>query len=45
MFGSKMHLPLMETNNIGWAFWPMKKIENIAGVASVTKIPEYDISA
>ncbi len=36
-------LTLMETNNIGWAFWPMKKIENIAGVTSVTKIPEYDI--
>ena len=36
-------LRLMETNNIGWAFWPMKKIENIAGVTSVTKIPEYDI--
>lgn len=36
-------LTLMETNNIGWAFWPMKKIENIAGVTSVTKIPEYDV--
>ena len=35
-------LTLVETNNIGWAFWPMKKIENIAGVTSVSKIPEYD---
>ncbi|TDO78057.1 carbohydrate binding protein with CBM6 domain [Flavobacterium chryseum] len=36
-------LALVETNNIGWAFWPMKKIENIAGVTFVTKIPEYDV--
>ncbi|KAF2512566.1 cellulase family glycosylhydrolase [Flavobacterium foetidum] len=36
-------LTLVENNNIGWAFWPMKKIENIAGVTSVTKIPEYDV--
>ncbi|MET3027160.1 cellulase family glycosylhydrolase [Flavobacterium sp. UW10123] len=36
-------LTLVETNNIGWAFWPMKKIDNIAGVTSVTKIPEYDV--
>ena len=35
-------LSLVEKNNIGWAFWPMKKIENIAGVTSVTKTPEYD---
>lgn len=34
---------LMESNNIGWAFWPMKKIDNTAGVTSVTKIPEYDV--
>jgi len=34
---------LVEKNNIGWAFWPMKKIENIAGVTSVTKNPEYDV--
>ena len=36
-------ISLVEKNNIGWAFWPMKKIENIAGVTSVTKIPEYDV--
>jgi hypothetical protein len=34
---------LVEKNNIGWAFWPMKKIENIAGITSVTKNPEYDV--
>jgi endoglucanase len=36
-------ISLVEKNNIGWAFWPMKKIENIAGVTSVTKTPEYDV--
>lgn len=35
-------ISLMESNNIGWAFWPMKKIENLAGVTSVTKAPNYD---
>ncbi len=35
-------LSLVEKNNIGWAFWPMKKIENIAGVTSVRKTPEYE---
>jgi hypothetical protein len=35
-------ISLMETNNIGWAFWPMKKIENLAGVTSVTKPDGYD---
>ncbi|MDX6183466.1 cellulase family glycosylhydrolase [Flavobacterium sp. Fl-77] len=39
----KEAISLVENNNIGWAFWPMKKIENIAGVTSVTKIPEYDV--
>ncbi|WP_323027237.1 glycoside hydrolase family 5 protein [Gelidibacter japonicus] len=34
---------LMETNNIGWAFWPMKKVENVAGVTSVTKNPDFEI--
>jgi aryl-phospho-beta-D-glucosidase BglC (GH1 family) len=36
-------ISLVEKNNIGWAFWPMKKIENIAGITSVTKTPEYDV--
>ncbi|KAB5487646.1 cellulase family glycosylhydrolase [Flagellimonas hadalis] len=35
-------LTLMESHNIGWAFWPMKKVDNIAGVTSVTKTPEYE---
>ncbi|NVN19045.1 cellulase family glycosylhydrolase [Muricauda sp. HICW] len=30
-------LALMESHNIGWAFWPMKKVNNIAGVTNVTK--------
>lgn len=34
-------ISLVESNNIGWAFWPMKKIESIAGVTAVTKTPEY----
>jgi endoglucanase len=32
----KESISLLEKNNIGWAFWPMKKVENIAGVTSVT---------
>lgn len=36
-------IALLESNNIGWAFWPMKKIDNIAGVTSVTKTPEYQV--
>jgi len=35
-------IKLMETNNIGWAWWPMKKIESIAGPAAVKKTPEYE---
>jgi hypothetical protein len=38
----KEAIALVESNAIGWAFWPMKKIENIAGITSVTKNPEYD---
>jgi len=41
-FWFKEVLSLVEKNNIGWAFWPMKKIENIAGVTSVRKTPEYE---
>ena len=36
-------ISLLESNNIGWAFWPMKKIENIAGVTNVKKTPEYEV--
>lgn len=32
---------LLEANNIGWAWWPMKKIESVAGPLSVIKTPEY----
>jgi endoglucanase len=32
---------LVESNNIGWAFWPMKKIENIAGVTNVKETEGY----
>tara|TARA_R110002050_G_scaffold1281_5_gene9352 strand:+ start:17561 stop:19348 length:1788 start_codon:yes stop_codon:yes gene_type:complete len=35
-------IKLCETNAIGWAFWPMKKIENIAGVTSVSKNNAYE---
>lgn len=34
-------ISLMEKNNIGWAFWPMKKIDNIAGVTSVNITDDY----
>ncbi|RZJ65540.1 MAG: carbohydrate-binding protein [Flavobacterium sp.] len=34
-------IALCESNNIGWAWWPMKKIDNIAGPASVTKTADY----
>jgi endoglucanase len=32
---------LFEDHNIGWAWWPMKKIESIAGPLSVPKSTEY----
>jgi hypothetical protein len=32
---------LLEDNGIGWAWWPMKKVESIAGPLSITKSPEY----
>jgi endoglucanase len=35
-------ISLMEQNNIGWAFWPMKKIDNLAGITSVKTTPEYE---
>jgi endoglucanase len=34
-------LNLVESNNIGWAFWPMKKIENIAGITNVKETEGY----
>lgn len=36
-------ISLVESNNIGWAFWPMKKIDNIAGICSIKMTPEYQI--
>lgn len=36
-------ISLVESHNIGWAFWPMKKVDNIAGVTSVTKNPDYEV--
>ncbi|MBJ2175276.1 cellulase family glycosylhydrolase [Aureibaculum sp. A20] len=35
-------ISLVEKNNIGWAFWPMKKVDNIAGVTSVTMNPDFE---
>lgn len=32
---------LLEDHDIGWAWWPMKKIEAVAGPLSITKSPEY----
>jgi endoglucanase len=32
---------LLEKENIGWSYWPMKKIDNIAGITSVKITPEY----
>ncbi len=32
---------LLEDNDIGWAWWPMKKIESIAGPLSVVKTEGY----
>ena len=35
-------IALVEANNIGWAWWPHKKIESIAGPLSSRKTPGYD---
>ena len=32
---------LMQNNDIGWAWWPHKKIDAIAGPLSATLLPEY----
>ncbi len=34
-------IALVESHNIGWAFWPMKKIANTAGVTSVNITEDY----
>ncbi|NNF36464.1 MAG: carbohydrate-binding protein, partial [Saprospiraceae bacterium] len=33
---------LLEENNIGWAWWPMKKVESISGPLSIVKSEEYE---
>ncbi|MCF8370056.1 MAG: carbohydrate-binding protein [Bacteroidales bacterium] len=32
---------LLEDHNIGWAWWPMKKVESISGPLSIAKSLEY----
>ncbi|PTT71184.1 MULTISPECIES: cellulase family glycosylhydrolase [unclassified Chryseobacterium] len=34
-------IQLLDKRNIGYAFWPMKKIDNIAGITNVKITPEY----
>ena len=34
-------ITLMNTHGIGWAWWPMKKIDDIAGPLSVNRSQEY----
>lgn len=34
-------IQLLDRHNIGYAFWPMKKIDNIAGITNVKITPEY----
>jgi len=34
---------LMEANNIGWAWWPHKKIDAIAGPLSAHLLPNYQV--
>ncbi|MCW4468091.1 carbohydrate-binding protein [Flavobacterium sp. MFBS3-15] len=34
-------ISLVESLNIGWAWWPLKKIGSIAGPAAVTKTAQY----
>lgn len=35
-------IELFESNNIGWAWWPMKKVEAIAGPLTVKKTDGYE---
>lgn len=34
-------IKLLDEHQIGWAWWPMKKIESIAGPLFIEKTPEY----
>ena len=35
-------ISLLEINNIGWSWWPEKKINSIVGPLTVIKTPEYE---
>ncbi|MCQ9638210.1 cellulase family glycosylhydrolase [Chryseobacterium sp. WG14] len=35
-------IQLLDKHHIGYAFWPMKKIDNIAGITNVKTTPEYE---
>jgi len=35
-------IQLLDRHHIGYAFWPMKKIDNIAGITNVKITPEYE---
>jgi len=39
----KETIQLMEINKIGWATWPLKKIDDIAGPMSVNLTPQYQV--
>ena len=34
---------LLEKNNIGWCFWPYKKLESDRGIVSINMTPEFDL--
>ena len=34
---------LLEKYNIGWCFWPYKKLESDRGIVSIKKTPEFDL--
>ncbi|GAB4129625.1 MAG: hypothetical protein Fur0015_03540 [Ignavibacteriales bacterium] len=39
----KETIGLMEANKIGWATWPLKKIDDIAGPISIPLTPQYQV--
>jgi aryl-phospho-beta-D-glucosidase BglC (GH1 family) len=34
-------IKMLEQNNIGWSWWPMKKINSVVGPLTIVKTPEY----
>ncbi len=34
---------LLEQNNIGWCFWPYKKLDSDRGIVSINKTDEFDL--